>query len=419
MQFRRFLTRLTALMTLGMVFFQSVPAQAHDDEDLLQLSSVQKSTPLYNQLMYAKDVTVTPAEADAGVVSLNTVLPIFARVNQQYRVFSARDFKYYVENFHYPYRQQFQVTERKPPTQVVLHWTANKRVDIPLYTLSAFLRRGGGGYASERPNQYKNVSNYFLTGTLKDQDGAEDAHMVKLTRGELSSWGDVPRVTAYPTAEAWDDNKYDGRGAIGIEIESPNFRTFYTNEKQRDKLYRFLQLVLQERRVQSEFATLKDSPHWADMQKLYAYLKSHVADIDVDAHGGIKAQQQYVDLILKRLPDINPAVAQEAKRMYAFISGHGVVAREYVQRMIQARRYHDASYDKIDFTEAQVFVVGMELLNYEGSSNYAYDESVMRYIRSQQPTQTAQEPGHHAINLSVEMLPPQNEMDDFGIDTRL
>lgn len=349
-------------------------ALAHDDhdEDSFQLSAVDRSRdPL--SVIPSRSIQLSEAETRAGVVNIESIMPSLSRINSRYKVFSPQQFNYFVRNFHYPYRERFDLSKRKPPTQVVLHWTANSRPDIPLYTFSAFLRSSRNGRVVERANRYKNVSNYYLTGSLENEDGSRGAQLVKLTRGDLGSWGDIPRVTAYPTSEQWDDNKYDGRGALGIEIESPNFGVFYSNASQRDKLHNFLLLVLRERGVLNDFASLRQSPHWDDMLKLHGYLKSNIAKIDVDRRGGIALNYQHIDKLLKYLPDIDKGVYGEAKKMFSFVSGHGVVAREYNERMQRAKRYRDANYDKIDFTEAHAFIIAMDLLQsdlqYRGQDN--------------------------------------------------
>lgn len=316
------------------------------------------------QIIPSRSVRLTPAEQAAGVVDLQAVLPVFQQINERYRIFSPAQFTHYIHNFHYPYRSQFALSQRRPPTQVVLHWTANPRPDIPLYTLSAFLRSRQRGRIVERRSEHKNVSNYFLTGSLQNLQGQSESYLVKLTRGDLSQWGDIPRVTAYPTKDS-HNNKYDGQGAVGIEIESPNFRKFYYNAQQREKLDNFLVLVLKERQELSEFLTLRQSPHWQDMQALARYLRNNLEKIDVNARGGIPQKYQHLDAILKDFPDLSPRVYQEAQRMFRYISGHGIVAREYNTLMHRVGRPQDARYHKIDFTEPHVFLVVMELLNSE------------------------------------------------------
>jgi hypothetical protein len=342
---------------------QAVPVAAHEEHpDPLLLSSIQRQKEPA-QVIRSRHVEVSAAEQEVGIVNLEQVLPILRQVNNKHPVFSAKDFEYFVANFHYPFRERFFLGQHKPPAHVVLHWTANKHTHIPLYTLSAFLRRGNRGRVVERPNRYKNVSNYFLTGSLVNLQGEREAHLVKLTRGDIKSWGDIPRVTAYPTDDQHDDNKYDGRGALGIEIESPNFRDFYYNPQQRAKLDQFLQLVLTERGVADQFYALRDSEHWEGMQALYRYLRDHLADMDVNQRGGIHPQFLFLDKIASRFPDLSPQVYYEATRIFSYISGHGIVAREYNHRMRSSGRHREANYSKIDFTEPHVFVIAMELLN--------------------------------------------------------
>lgn len=344
----------------------------------------------------SRQVQLTRAESELGIVTLKGVLPSLAQVNQQYHIFKAPEFNYFIRNFHYPYRGRFEWEEDHPPTQVVLHWTANSHPEIPLYTLSAFLRSRRGGRIVERNNKYKNVANYFLTGNIPDSEGQRAPKLVKLTRGDIRSWGDIPRVTAYPTDDAWDDNQYDARGALGVEIESPDFRTFYQNDGQRQAIHNFILLVLRERGQLEAFEALRHSPHWGDMQALYRYLKGHLARIDVDARGTILPQNQYLDKILAYFPDLSPQVNSEARRIFDFVSGHAVVARKYNQRMLRAGRPKDARYHKIDFTEAQVFVVAMDLLNsdlrYHGVDlPPAYDLATLHYMHGQkdEPVQEA------------------------------
>lgn len=338
------------------------------------------------QIIPSRQVILTPAEQEAGVVNLLAVLPVFKRINDHYRIFSPTQFNHYIHNFHYPYRSRFDLRQRRPPTQVVLHWTANRRTDIPLYTLSAFLRSRHRGRIVERRAIHKNVSNYFLTGSLKNMEGQPESFLVKLTRGDLAHWGDIPRVTAYPTKDSYN-NKYDGQGAVGIEIESPNFREFYANDQQREKLHNFLILVLSERQELSEFAQLRRSPHWQDMVSLARYLRKNLAKIDVNNRGLIPQKYQHLDAILKDFPDLSPAVYQEALRMFRYISGHGIVAREYNTLMHQTGRPQDARYHKIDFTEPHVFVVAMDLLeselSYRGVQQSGSDLSNLRMIEAQ------------------------------------
>lgn len=347
---------------------EPMPAPAQDQasarilDEPFQLASIDiQRDPL--SVIPSRNVELTQNEQDTGVVSFNQILPVLSKINQRFNYFTPTQFNYFVSNFHYPYRDRFDLSRQQPPTQVVLHWTANSRTDIPLNTLSAFLRSPRNGRMVERANRYKNVSNYFLTGTLDNLDGTRGAQLVKLTRGDLSSGGDIPRVTAYPTGDNWDDNKYDGRGAIGIEIESPNFSVFYNNPSQREKIHNFLLLVLSERGKLESFRALKDSPHWNDMVAMHDYLKANLPKIDVDTRGGIPMNFQCLDKMLGFFPQFNKdGVYAEAKKMYTYISGHGIVSREYNERMVKAGRYRDADYDKIDFTEPQVFVVAMDLL---------------------------------------------------------
>lgn len=342
----------------------SLPVFAHEDHDepvSFQLSAASRNKDP-QRVILSSSVDITEAEEQAGVINISQIMPTLSNINQQYRIFTPTQFNYFVKNFHYPYRERFDVNRQKPPSQVVLHWTANVRPEIPLYTLSAFLRSNRNGRIVERANRYKNVSNYYLTGSLANSEGSKTAHLVKLTQGDLQSWGDIPRVTAYPTDSAWDDNKYDGRGAIGIEIESPNFTVFYKNPQQREKLHNFLLLTLQERGTLKALSELRESPYWGDMLKLHAYLKSNLSKIDVDKRGGIAQNYQHLDKLIKFLPDIRPQMYQDAKKMFQYVSGHGIVAREYNERMIKAGRPREADYDKIDFTEAHVFVVVMDFL---------------------------------------------------------
>lgn len=338
------------------------------------------------QIIPSRSVRLTPAEQEAGVVDLMTVLPVFKRINDHYRIFSPTQFDQYVHNFHYPYRNRFDLRRRRPPTQVVLHWTANRRTDIPLYTLSAFLRSRYRGRIVERSAAHKNVANYFLTGSLKNIDGQSESFLVKLTRGDLAHWGDVPRVTAYPTKDS-HNNKYDGQGAVGIEIESPNFRQFYFNTQQREKIHNFLLLVLSERQEIAEFAEIRRSPHWPDMVALARYLRKNIAKIDVNNRGIIPQKYQHLDAILKDFPDLSPGVYQEALRMFRYVSGHGIVAREYNTQMHRIGRPQDARYHKIDFTEPHVFLVVMDLLeselSYRGVRDSAYDLATLRMIQAQ------------------------------------
>lgn len=343
------------------------------------------------EMIPSRNVRITPAEQEAGVVSLTTVLPVFKRINDHYHVFSSTQFDHYIHNFHYPYRSRFDLRERRPPTQVVLHWTANRRTDIPLYTLSAFLRSRYRGRTIERSAAHKNVANYFLTGSLKNMEGQSESFLVKLTRGNLALWGDIPRVTAYPTKDS-HNNKYDAQGAVGIEIESPNFRAFYFNTQQREKLHNFLILVLSERQEMAEFAQLRRSPHWQDMVALARYLRKNLAKIDVNHRGRIPQKYQHLDAILKDFPDLSPGVYQEALRMFRYISGHGIVSREYNALMHQTGRPQDARYHKIDFTEPHVFLVAMDLLEselrYRGVRQNAFDLSTLRMIEAQQQKDT-------------------------------
>lgn len=325
------------------------------------------------QIIPSRSVRITPAEQAAGVVDLQAVLPIFKQINDRYRIFSSAQFNHYIHNFHYPYRSRFEIDKKRPPTQVVLHWTANRRTDIPLYTLSAFLRSRSRGRIVERRAQHKNVSNYFLTGTLKNLQGQPESFLVKLTRGDVARWGDIPRVTAYPTKDH-HNNKYDGQGALGIEIESPNFREFYTNPQQREKLDKFLVLVLKERQELSDFVALRESPHWKDMTALARYLRNNLNKIDVNARGGIPQKYQHLDAILKDFPDLSPGVYQEAQRMFRYVSGHGIVAREYNTLMHRIGRPQDARYHKIDFTEPHVFLVVMDLLNSKAIQEATYQD---------------------------------------------
>lgn len=338
------------------------------------------------QIIPSRQVILTPAEQEAGVVNLLTVLPVFKRINDHYRIFSPAQFNHYIHNFHYPYRSRFDLRQRRPPTQVVLHWTANRRTEIPLYTLSAFLRSRYRGRIVERRAAHKNVSNYFLTGSLKNMEGQPESFLVKLTRGDLAHWGDIPRVTAYPTKDSYN-NKYDGQGAVGIEIESPNFREFYANAQQREKLHNFLILVLSERQELSEFSQLRRSPHWQDMVALARYLRKNLAKIDVNQRGLIPQKYQHLDAILKDFPDLSPVVYKEALRMFRYISGHGIVAREYNTLMHQTGRPQDARYHKIDFTEPHVFLVAMDLLesemSYRGLPQQGLDLATLRMIEEQ------------------------------------
>ncbi|HEY9839039.1 MAG TPA: hypothetical protein V6D23_01190 [Candidatus Obscuribacterales bacterium] len=360
-------------MTSGLMVLGGFPAAAHEDDAPFQLSRIDKQRDI-STVIPSRSVELTESEQQAGIVNLEEVLPVLSRINQRFNIFSATQFNYYVRNFHYPYRDRYELSKQQPPTQVVLHWTANPRTDIPLHTLSAFLRSRRNGQLVERANRYKNVSNYFLTGSLDNLDGTRNAHLVKLTRGDLRSWGDIPRVTAYPTDDNWDDNKYDGRGAVGIEIESPNFSVFYHNASQREKLHNFLLLTLKERDMLDKFSEFRYSPYWEDMVTMHDYLKNNLAKIDVDKRGGIPQNYQYLDKILGYFPKLNKVgVYQEAKKMFQFMSGHGIVSREYNERMVKAKRYRDATYDKIDFTEPHVFVVAMDLLRsdmeYHGIDN--------------------------------------------------
>lgn len=380
---RVFSSLLGAVSTLSLLGYVSVPAQAHsEDEAPFQISGIQQQREL-TQVIPAREIELTPAEQRAGITVMSSVMPVLETINQRYNVMNPTQFNYYIRNFHYPYRQRFHLEQRTPPTQVVLHWTANRRTDIPLYTFSAFLRSQRGRQIVERPNRYKNVSNYLLTGELTDHQGQKDTYLLKLTRGDVASWGDIPRVTAFPSDDS-QDNKYDGLGALGIEIESPNFRQFYYNQAQRDKLHNFLLMVLSERGKLSEFASLRNSPHWEDMTKLYRYLANNTARIDVDNRGGITSRNQHLDIILKDFPDLSRGVYSEAKRIYQFISGHGIVAREYNERMLQAGRPREANYDKIDFTEAQVFVVAMEMLqsDLQPRGQQLYDLDTLRMMQS-------------------------------------
>jgi hypothetical protein len=364
-----------------------LPVAAHEQTESWQTAALPAGQSLR---IPAREVELTEAEQEAGVISYSQFLPALAEVNQQYRVYQPRDYQYFVQNFHYPFRQRFFLEHTPPPTQVVLHWTANRRTDIPLYTLSAFMRRGQGGRVVERPDRYKNVSNYFLSGHLRGAEGSLEPQLIKLTRGDLRNWGDIPRVTAYPTGES-DDNKYDGRGALGIEIESPNFGTFYRNQAQRDKLHNFLLLVLQERGVLEDFVRLRESPQWENLRKLHAYLQENLDSLDVQPNGSIPRPAQLLHLVARNLPECTPETLSEARRIFAFISGHGVVAHEYNNRMVRAGRFKDADYDKIDFTEPHVFLVALDLLQselrYRGTGSEAYDLATLRLIEAQRQQQ--------------------------------
>jgi len=365
---------------------------AHPDEPETLASLPQQRNPL--RVITSRSVALTPEESRAGVVAFSDLIPVLEHINRQYNYLPQSQFQYFVQNFHYPYRERFFLDKQTPPAHVVLHWTANPRPEIPLYTLSAFLRSVRGGRLSERDNRYKNVSNYLLTGTLKGPDGGADTYLVKLTRGDIRSWGDIPRVTAYPTNDAHDDNKYDGRGALGIEIESPNFRRFYQNTAQRDKLHNFLVLVLQERGLLEDFRALRYVTHWEDMLALHSYLVQNLAKIDVNQRGGIPQQYQHLDQLLKHLPSISPQVYRSAQEIFKYISGHGIVAREYNARMIRSGRPKDARYHKIDFTEAHVFVVAMDLLQSDLRLRGIdlppqYDLATLRLIEQQAERQNA------------------------------
>lgn len=376
---------LTALISL---YLLSSTTQAHEETiQGRQAVAIRSFSPM-EQIRAREMVELTAAEKEAGVIAFRDFLPILEHVNRRYRVYSSRDFDYFIHNFHYPYRQRFNLQQTAPPTHVVLHWTANPRPDIPLYTFSAFLRRRQGGRIVERPNAYKNVSNYFLSGTLEQEKGRFEAYLVKLTRGDLRTWGDIPRVTAYPTKDAWDDNKYDGRGALGIEIDSPNFRNFYYNALQREKLRNFLILVFKERGVLHEFAALRNHPQWNNLCRLQAYLLNHLQEIDVQPNGKIDQQWQLLHSISRHLPGMTPETLQAAQQIFRFLSGHGVVAHEYNTRMLRAGRAREANYDKIDFTEPQVFLVAMDLLQspleyQEQDRDVGFDLATQRFIDAQ------------------------------------
>lgn len=369
---------LAASLAAGLIFIQPVSAHVQ----LPQLHSVKRSA---TQLIPSRQVELTQAERDAGVVSFNALIPTLEVVNERFNVFKGAQFQHFIHNFHYPYRSRFQLKKQTPPAHVVLHWTANSRPDIPLYTFSAFLRRRSYGRIVERPHHYKNVSNYFLSGPLDGPEGKE-AYLVKLTRGDIRSWGDIPRVTAFPIRGAHDDNKYDGRGALGIEIDSPDFRTFYRSSEQRDKLHNFLLLVLRERNLLGDFQSLRRSRHWRDMLSLHRFLKKNLDRIDVNARGTIPTKYRHLDALLKDFPDLDKGVYQEARRIFKFISGHGIVAREYNERMRRQGRPRQANYHKIDFTEAHVFVVAMDLLQsdfqFRGGQAFEYDLATQRLIEA-------------------------------------
>jgi len=381
------LSMVLAISTLG----STLPASAHEDtENWLSASAKQESN---FRLIPSKVVGVNDAEREAGVIGFKDLLPHLQKVNERFHIFSPQAYQHFVENFHYPFRQSFDLNEKKPPTQVVLHWTANKRTDIPLYTLSAFLRRMQRGRVVERPHAYKNVSNYFLTGNIAQTESGAQAQLVKMTRGDLSHGGDIPRVTAYPTGDAWDDNKYDGRGAIGIEIESPDFTTFYQNSSQREKLHNFLILVLKERGVLKQFQEIRESAAWDDLLKIHAYLSQNLKALDVQSNGGIPRNWQLLHLISRNIPGIQSESLKTAESIFQFISGHGVIAHEYNRRMVQAGRPKEADYDKIDFTEPHVFLVAMDLLksemHYLGNEAYQnYDLATQRLIDAQKQTRT-------------------------------
>ena len=379
-----FKLRFTALMMTCIFGGSLAPFHAFAHEEF-QTSGLDQQRE-QRTVIPSRQVQLTRAEANLGIVTLRDVLPHFKLVNQRFNLYKAFEFDSFVTNFHYPYRDRFDLSKTTPPAQIVLHWTANKRPDIPLYTLSAFLRTRYGGRIRERDNKYKNVSNYFLTGSIPGPDGHNAAHLIKLTRGDISSWGDIPRVTAYPTNNAWDDNKYDARGALGIEIDSPDFRSFYYQRDQQQQLHNFILLVLQERNLLDSFREIRNSPHWNDMQALHRYLLKNLDKIDVNSRGGIPTQYQQVDQILKNFPDLSPDVYKEAKRIFGFISGHGIVAREYNERMYRTGRAKDARYDKIDFTEAHVFVVAMDLLNsnmdYQGLDMPQHFDLASRKVRA-------------------------------------
>lgn len=349
------------------------------------------STPAFAQShqnssrIYSKNVKVLPAEKSIGIVSYKQILPIFRAFNKKRNYFKPEQFDYFIENFHYPNRGRFNIRQKPPPAHIILHWTANKHVTNPLVTLSAFLRSVRRGRVREREDRYKNVSNYYLTGTLSNSQGQSKAYMVKMTRNNLRGKGDIPRVTAYPTKDNWDDNKYDGRGAIGVEIDGPNFRSIYNNPHQKRILIKWMALILSQRGQYGKFRQLKQSRYWSHFKRVYAFLKKNLMAMDVDPAGRIAYEFRTMENVLKQINGLPADLYPEIKKMFSFISGHGVVGQEYNKRMIKAGRRKDARYHKIDFTEPHVFVMGMDLLRANlPMGDGGYDLFTMELLRQEQ-----------------------------------
>jgi hypothetical protein len=98
------------------------------------------------------------------------------------------------------------------------------------------------------------------------------------------------------------------------------------------------------------------------MEKVYSFLTTRLPLIDVNSNGSIRHDFLSLKQIRQYLPDVPSEAFQEMQTIYRYVSGHGVVAKEYNERMIRYGRRQDAKYDKIDFTEPQVFIVAMDLL---------------------------------------------------------
>ena len=207
--------------------------------------------------------------------------------------------------------------------QWLLDWRYPDRGSFPLGVKGIVLHFTAGHHvfgALDALKSRNNCVHYIITEEMALPDGSSDSLILKLM--DLSH---IPRAAAFPDILTFNYGgrayeKYDG-AFIDIEVTAGDYNEIISHPK---RYHRLLQLL----------------------------------DYLVDYLG-----------LWEPIEGSDPADPQEFQRITQVLTGHGVIAQEYIATMLKLKRPDLADYPRSDFTAPQVQRVVTDLVAYRHSQD--------------------------------------------------
>lgn len=228
----------------------------------------------------------------------------------------------------------FKVTQKPPESaSSYLHWLFDwqyqDRGRFPMGIKGVVLHWTAGRHVFGALDALKSRNNsvhFIITEEMPAAGGETDCLVIK-----LMSMDHIPRAAAFPDISTFtfgghQYEKYDG-AYIDIEVTATGFDDIVTRPKQYRRLLQLLD-----------------------------YLADHLS-------------------LWETIESADPTLPEDFERITQVLTGHGVIAQEYIATMLKIKRPDLADYPRSDFTPAQVRRVVADLQDYRRTRDSLEEES--------------------------------------------